>query len=331
MKKALILLGYNFVAVLFFFLVSELVIRAFAPQITTQGTSKNIFVDSLYYASLGLKPLSSGKTNGAEVRVDQYGFRETSIKIDRSKDSWLFLGDSVTFGIGVEADSTFAGIVQYRLDSINVLNPSAIAYNIEDYVNLFRYFVLDQSYDFKIRRVTIFWCLNDVSTNIPDVIVPGGKIRYLFSDVLTFLQVHSRLYFFTKTLLFDRPKSYFLFDKAFYDKESPEFLNAINRIVEISNLSRNRKILFDLILLPYEYQLREPNSQNLEPQKLMIEKLKPKGINVVNPFEELFSKDKNSKDYFLYGDGIHFSKYGHRYVAEFVLRKLVMDSKVFVP
>ena len=78
-----------------------------------------------------------------------YGFRETSVKIDTTKKSWLILGDSVTMGIGAEADSTFAGILHSSLDSINILNPSIIGYNNIDYLNVYKYFVIEKKNDFK--------------------------------------------------------------------------------------------------------------------------------------------------------------------------------------
>ena len=315
MRKTLIFINYNIIIIIFLLLVAELAVRIFVPHIKTQGTTKGLFVDSLYYASHGLKPLSAGKSNDASVRVDKYGFREYSVSIDTSKESWLFLGDSVTFGIGVEADSTFAGIAQRRTNSTNILNPSASGYSIDNYYDVFKYFVLENKYDLKITRVSIFWCLNDIYLNMPDFKMPGGKIRHLFSDILLFMRIHSKLYYFAKTLLFDRSKSYFLFDKSFYHKNNAEFQHAIKRIVEVYDLCSEREIPFDLVLLPYEYQLRKGD---FAPQNLMIKSLKDRHIVPLNPFAELSSRNCHSKSYYLYGDGVHFSKYGHKYIAEFL-------------
>ena len=72
---------------------------------------------------------------------------------------------------------------------------------------------------------------------------------------------------------------------------------------------------FDLCLLPYEYQLREGD---FTPQNLLKEAIKNK-LNVLEPFQIEADKNFNSKAYFLYGDGVHLSNFGHRYIAEFLL------------
>lgn len=315
MKRALLLTGYNFVAIIILFFGLEVAVRIFVAEIKPQGTSKSIVADSLYYSTHGLRALSSGTTNGAAVSIDQYGFRKSGTEIDTSKASWLLLGDSVTFGLGVADDSTFSAIVQSKLDSLNILNPSTIAYDINSYWNVFRCLVLENRHNLKISGVSVFFCLNDISKNVNDLEIPGGKIRFVFSDFLTFMRIHSRLYHFTKTSLFDRPKSYFLFDSAFYDADLPEFQNAVSTINKMNNLCQERRISFDLCLLPYEYQLREGD---FTPQNLLKEAIKNR-LNVLEPFQNGGDKNLNPKTYFLYGDGIHFSNFGHRYVAEFLL------------
>lgn len=319
MKKTALLIGYNVVAVIFLFLLSELAVRLFIPRITTQGTTRAIIADSLYGSTYGLKPQSAGKSHGAPVEVDRYGFRKCGGKIETSRASWLFLGDSVTFGPGVEGDSTFTGIVQAGIDSLNVLNPSTSGYHVKNYRDVFTALAIEDRHHLGIERVTIFWCLNDVYTNVPFDEIPGGKIRYLFSDFLSFAKTHSRLYHFLKNLLFDRPKSYYLFDKQFYDRENPEFQRAIDTILEISDSCRQRGIWFDLILLPYEYQLR---TGDFAPQDLMEEVLTNAGIRIKRPFQTDAEKYPDFKAFFLYGDGIHFSNYGHRRLAEFMIAQL---------
>jgi len=195
MKKTALLIGYNVVAVIFLFLLSELAVRLFIPRIKPQGTTRAIIADSLYGSSYGLKPQSAGKSHGAPVAVDRYGFRKCG---------------------GKEGDSTFTGIVQFGIASLNILNPSTSGYHVKNYRDVFIALVTEGRYNLNIKRVTIFWCLNDVYTNVPFDEIPGGKIRYIFSDFLTFVRNHSRLYHFLKSLLFDRPKSYYLFDKQFW-------------------------------------------------------------------------------------------------------------------
>ena len=254
-------------------------------------------------------------SNGVKVSIDEYGFRNSSNKIDSSKPSWLLLGDSVTFGIGVEDDSTFSAIISSAIDTINTLNPSAIGYNIISYWNVLKYLIIENEQNLNINRVTLLWCLNDLYIDVSDIETPGGNIRYILSDLITYFRVNSRLYHLTKSIVFDRPKAYFMFDKLYYNSENQDFKKSISIIYQMKELCNNYNIKFDIILLPYEYQLR---NGEFTPQSLMIDNLVDK-INIYNPFLTPVNTNQNPKIYYLYGDGIHFSNYGHKFIAKKII------------
>ena len=321
MKKNLFLISYNLLAICIFLFLLESSTRIFFPQIKPQGTDKNIYSENIYYDSHGLKPLSSGLSNGALVKINQYGFREYSTKIDTTKKSWLILGDSVTMGIGVEADSTFAGRLQTRNDSINILNPSIFGYAIKDYENLTNYFLIKRKNDFRISKIFLFWCLNDIYIDVPDFETPGGSLRHVLGDLLKTIRTKSRFYMLLKTLLFDRPKSYYLFDKKIYDSTRPELKNALKKLSVINRLAQNQQIDFTVILLPYEYQIRKLKSPELKPQRMMSSNFYQKGIEFFDPIYYLVDSKIVSKKIYLFGDGIHLSDLGHRLIADFVTQQ----------
>ena len=157
MVKTIWFVLLNFTLAVMLFLFTELLVRLFKPEINTVGTTESIVADSLYYETYGLRPLSSGTSNGASVSIDRYGFRKSNNKIDTSKASWLLLGDSVTFGIGVEDDSTFSAIVNSNIDSLNILNPSAIGYNINSYWNVFKYLIFISLYFVVMLVLCVFF------------------------------------------------------------------------------------------------------------------------------------------------------------------------------
>ncbi|MBL7095024.1 SGNH/GDSL hydrolase family protein [candidate division KSB1 bacterium] len=318
MKKNLFLILYNLLAICIIFLLLESLTRVFFPQIKSQGTDKNIFSENVYYDSHGLKPLSSGLSNGALVKINKYGFREYTTKIDTTKNSWLILGDSVTMGIGVKADSTFAGRMQTRNDSINILNPAIVGYAVKDYENMVNHFIVKRKNDFRISKIFLFWCLNDIYIDVPDFETPGGSLRHLLGDWLKIMRTRSKFYILLKTMLFDRPKSYYLFEKKFYDSTRPEMKNAAKKLNEINRLAQNQQINFTVILLPYEYQIRHSNSPENKPHQIMSSNLHQKGINFLDPIQYLMDRKIQSKKIYLFGDGIHFSNLGHRLIADFV-------------
>lgn len=312
MKKAFFGL---FTAALFsalFVFILELSVRLFMPQVIPQGTSKQLYRDSVYATSSGLAPGAVGFSNGALVRVDQYGFRATSVPVDSTKKSWLLIGDSVTMGIGVQADSTFAGRLQQKQDSLDVLNAALIGYNVSDYLNVARALIADGRYGFDIRKVSLFWCLNDIYDNVPVVEVPGGKLRHWFSGSLAWLRSKSRLYQLVKGTLFNRPRAYFEFDSRFYNAESPEFLAALDKLDKISAMCEARDIRFEVLLLPYAWQFSDRQTL-FYPQALMEEALRGMDIPVRRPLQMV--KPEHSADLYLFGDGIHFSNRGHKLLA----------------
>jgi hypothetical protein len=316
--------------------IFELLVRLLLPAIQPQGTDKILYAENRYGDTHGLMPCSVGRSNGALVHVDKNGFRGTFMPMDTSKVSWLLLGDSVTMGIGVEEDSTFAGLLQSRFPGVNILNPSMIGYHVRDYCNVLHRFVIERKNDLKIRRVFLFWCLNDLYMAKNAVEMPGGKIRLRIGKALNVLRVHSRFYYFLKTILFDRPKSYFLFDSRIYAEDRQKVADGIDRLEDIKRFCRSWRhrgwrtpnqnlqdsMEFMVVLLPYEYQLRSRNSDLNEPQRIMRVEMEDHGIEVSDPLPYLKASGIDSKVLYLYGDGIHLSTTGHRMVADFLWQTL---------
>ena len=297
-----------------------------------------------------MRPNSVGRSNGALVRVNQNGFRCTAIKPDTSKAGWLLLGDSVTMGIGVEEDSTFAGILQSRFHQVNIFNPSMIGFNVRDYARASRHYIGERMNDLKIRRIVLFWCLNDLYSDRDTIEMPGGKLRLRAGKAMNVLRAHSRFYFFLKTVLFDRSKSFYLHDSRLYTEDRSRVADAINRLEEIKrscmsrrhpgsgtrtarrapNQDRLNSIEFMVVLLPYEYQLRVRNRGLDEPQRILSAELEDRGIEVLDALPYLKTSGIDSKVLYLYGDGIHLSATGHRAVADFLITYIQSPDPAFL-
>ena len=54
------------------------------------------------------------------------------------------------------------------------------------------------------------------------------------------------------------------------------------------------------------------------PQKLLLKKLSESNISVIDIGERLSNYKYNSKSLYLYEDGIHFSKKGHKLLADII-------------
>lgn len=297
-----------------FIVVLDLSIRVLFPSIQSQCISENLFEDSVYAESPVLRKDAVGYANGVEVKTDQFRLRKTSTPIDTTKPTLLIIGDSVTMGIGVEGDSTFAGILASNMDSVNIINPSVIGYAVDDYYNVIQYYLYKQT-SFSISEIYLFYCLNDIKRSNIQNVNENNNMGFLKTS-LGFLRCYSRIYIILKNILSDRAEAYYLYDKQFYEYRNEYFLHTVNILQEIAKLCKETDVKLSFVLLPYEYQLRQGYSDTQSPQSILQEKLSD-SLKVLNPIEYLKARSENSKNLYLYSDGIHFSNTGHRLIAKY--------------
>lgn len=324
MKKVITLFIANVLTVVGFVALLEIGVRVFVPEIGPIGTEKTLINDFSFNSRGGLAKNAKGYNNGVLVYTDE----RRTIKYDKPYDpalnSVLFVGDSVTMGLGVEPDSTFAGLLATRVDSVNILNTALIGYNATDYEA-----VVDSFLNFrsplkderkKIERVMIFWCLNDVYRDVPISTIPGALTRKIGAGVLPFIRRHLRLYQFLKAALFDRSRSYYEHDAFYYARVGTYYQYALEKMGIIQELCKEQGVDLQVVLLPYEFQLRDHPEKELmnAPQELFKIDLGAMGITVLDGLEFMRNWPDDSEELFLFGDGIHFSKTGHRAFAAYV-------------
>ncbi len=292
--------------------------RVTNPAIGPLGTSRHLMTDSLFGDIPGPNPEASGQSNGAVFQVDLRGFWQYTGGVRTNRPGWLLIGDSVTMGIGVPPDSTFAGILSRRFAAeYELLNPSLIGYSSRHYLALVRHFLTaGHSGVPEIRRITIFWCLNDAYYG-RQIDGPNGNVRRVAEPLLRLARRNVYTYQWVKATFFDRPKRYFEHDARLYDGETLD--HAVSDLSEISALCNVRDLACDVVLLPYEYQLREGD---VLPQTTLSDRLADLSLRVHDPFTWISTKIDDASELFLYGDGIHFSEEGHRLISDYVLERV---------
>jgi hypothetical protein len=265
MKKYTLIILFNITVVIFLFLLLEICVRIFVPEIKLPGTSSNLIVDSLYNDSPGIKSNTIGTSGGVTKESNGYHAWKYFKPVSTYKRILLFLGDSVTMGINVENDSTFGGILNNNSDSISIINPSLIGYSSKDYVNVFNYFIERNEFNLNFSSVILFWTLNDIYSNYPDKKSPEFSSKGVLSQIVNFFRRNSKAYHFLKNLFSDRPRAYYEYDRQFYTLSNPYFLNAIKNIKYISSACDSLKLKFQMVLLPYEYQVRNFKQDRIPP------------------------------------------------------------------
>ena len=106
MKK---IIGYNIIIVAIIIILLEISLRLFS-SINELGYQKNLFREDskiiLHNSNI------ESVVFGNKVFTDNYGFRVPHKKYEYNKlseKSILILGDSVSFGVGIDEDKTFIG------------------------------------------------------------------------------------------------------------------------------------------------------------------------------------------------------------------------------
>ena len=217
----------NFFLVIIIVLFLEVIIRIFNIA-SLQGYDKQAF-----YFENGIisgKPNNSFKVYGVKSKTDKNGFRIpiNNFSFFDDKNSILVLGDSVTFGVGVEEKNSFIGILRDKTKKSNIYNTAISGHNIESYLYILK--KNHKRFNNEINQVLIFLCLNDVVPYQGVVFErelednknnPIKKItKNTFALKLNiFLREKSALFVLIKGLVTDPIERHFDFMKALYEDE----------------------------------------------------------------------------------------------------------------
>jgi lysophospholipase L1-like esterase len=318
-------------------------VRWLYPEIPPQFSDRRLFDGHKYGRTYGYKALASGEELGALVITDEHGFRTSALSRQRNtSEHVLVLGDSVSVGVGVEAEKTYPSLLGDRFGK-RVLNASVTGYGIADYLEVLGHI----AGNFKPQLVILGICLNDVvPTSQANIVTLTRKkkedaevspderryptllmrtLRYINDNYLnfhSFLGSHSRTYVLLKSFAADSARDHFEADRLYYrDAQMVEFLSS--QFAKLKRSLADENILL-FVIFPYEYQLRTGSLEALEPQNIIKEAGQRAGVTIYDPYDELLEYLKvnrlPSKAIYLFNDPLHFNSVGHHAIAELVYR-----------
>lgn len=305
------------VATIAMLLLAEGLTRLFwGDDIHVQYTTRALFNKNFYSASTnGWVPNAVGTCAGTTVRINTLGLRGPEIALTSNQEKILLLGDSVLFGPAVEEHETIAEILRAATEA-TIINTAVIGLNSSDYVAVMCYWLQKAKPD----RVLVFFCLNDVQNDTS--FVQDYSLANRLSRTLAQVRSRSKFYMLLKSAFSDRSKVYFENDRRFYQPEQPQFQQTLQDFAAMQQLCAERNIAFDVVLLPYEYQVRNAEQNGIwAPQELLQAQLLARGINCLAIECGSFYGNR-AKELYLYADGIHLSPRGHQLVAEQVFAEL---------
>ena len=302
-----------------------------APRINFVGQTAGLFRRQAFGQAAGHVPNARGISWGASVLTDENGFRVPADPTTPERGAVATLavvGDSVAFGIGVEAEDTFAGRLARVLP---VLNTAVTGYSARDYRDLTVHLLVPRRAELRLSEVLLFLTLNDASSHSARDIrsylearEPAAGMAWRAARLVNYnkwLIRHSRLYLAIKATLYDSSRVHFQMDLA--------TLRDPARVQELASLvGETREALLEVgvgvtvFLTPDEYQLRVPKPELLFPQRALARALEQRGVELIDLYPE-FAREiaegrVSSRDLFLFNDHCHLSRSGHVVVARVV-------------
>jgi lysophospholipase L1-like esterase len=321
--KRIVLLLFTILFCGLILLLLEAGTRILKPEINFQDSDRSLLRPMAYGDSYGWQPGATGVCFGKKVTIDELGFRKM-VSPQSYNASWLILGDSVTFGVGVDTEDTYVQLLQNSLATVRLWNTAVIGYDLKNYRDTLNHFTVETDVIPRPQRVLLFLCLNDIDLNSTfedDLNIKPFSSSYVES-ALSFLRRKSKFYMLVKTVAFDRSRAYFQHDFQLYKEPNPGLAESLRILDDLSASLRDRHIEFTVVLTPYEYQLRKKEEQYLLPQKILTAHFQESGIPFIDAYEYLARAGGDGRQYFLYGDFAHFSKKGHQVVFNLLSERL---------
>ena len=318
MKKVLII---N-IGIIFLILISLEFVANFFKFSNLRGMEKGLM--NTNHSIHNMIPGTSGIHFGKRIFIDKYGFRSPHENYKYNNNESIFIiGDSVTFGNGVEEDKIFVGRLRDEFKYINFYNSAVPGYNLRH----FKYNLKDIDNYKNIKKIFYFITLNDIyaGKSIVQLNKNEEKKENFFSSlsfankINAFLRNKSYLYMLLLGIVTDPSERYFKNILNFYQNQNLD--DFVDYLSTLKNKSINNNIKLKIIILPYEYQTRICIKKNLIPQKKISNIL----INLKIDFSDYtrdFCKIDQPKKLFLKFDPMHLSSRGHDFVFNLIKDKI---------
>ncbi len=255
-----------------------------------------------------------------EIKINQYGFRDVKdFKLSRKEDIFV-LGDSYSFGHGVEEDERYSNLFQSQIDS-DVYN-IAIPANLLGYKKHLEYAKQNGA---NVGNIILGLCMeNDLLFYNEKTLSPASHLKKRFSfiaKVKRYLTNHSCLYsFITAHIHQNRAFSSFL-NRLGLIKENE--IGALKNVFAKEILSSTVNLLDDItqnynsivVIIPSRLNWVGDNQE--EEQKIhrtLISLLNENNINVLD-LKPIFEASGDPMQFHFEYDG-HWNKNGHRLAAK---------------
>lgn len=193
------------------------------------------------------KPGASAYLMGVDVEINSDGFRDDEYTVERNeKQRIAVLGDSLTFGWGVEKSDAFEVLLESMLSEqqpTEMINFGHGNYNTQQQVNLFK----EKGLKYKPDRVAVFYFINDAEvTPVRSKwlwISRARSVTFLWSRVRGLLTRASP------------GQTFESFYSALYEDDQPGFIAVKESFLELKQLCQENGMGLQVVMLPELHNL----------------------------------------------------------------------------
>ena len=300
-------------------LLSLLVFVAFGELLLRLYLTRNTFYDvemSRYALDLKVdagnplighvhRPGAEAELMDATVRINSDGFRDDEYPVAKG-DRWriIFLGDSLTFGWGVEKEESFEHRIEQALDAqrpTEIINFAAGNYNTVQQVNLF----LEKGLKYDPDQVVLFYFINDAEP-VPER-SPWGWLGHF--RIVTFYW--SRIGALWARV--DPSETFAEYYANLYRSDAQGWRDARAAMLRLQGACRENDIALQVVILPELHRLQ--NYIFTREHQLIAEFLRSHDVPVLD-LAPAFADQTDPMSLWVAMDDAHPNAEAHRLIAE---------------
>ena len=360
----------NFTVYLFLFIIADIIFSNFIYKDKFKHSCKETLGSQGFFhlsANCNIQEKYIKYARPYKVLTDKNGLRYSGVSRDSGKENIIFFGDSFTYGLGLNYEDTFIGILEKKFKKYNFLNYSVIGYSPSVY--LYQLEKIAYS-NINVKKIILPLDITDFSEessgwnykkndNYPQRLNDIKKIknlkkesfkdknlkasRFIASKVNNFFRniKLNRLY---KNKNKDKTPGKTSIGKFLYtpiDQTDPNlwkplgFNNGVKKlelnISAISLLAKKMNAEFYILIYPWPDTLEFGQKQfNLEKftTDLCLKIYCMSIINTFSEFEEVRKTDKENWLNKLYILGdLHVNKFGHKLIADKISTEVFSNEK----
>ncbi len=313
-------------------LLAEFLVRTFSPKHNIWDYQIPMVENG--FSVLGIPNSTFQHTNQAneyqvEVKINQYGFREKKELESSKENSLIILGDSFSFGYGVEEEERFGNVLQNKIkDSLQVYNisfPKSHFLNYQENLN----FAIKNG--LRGKRIIYSICMENDLKEYENVRSPKPSN---WKNIKKWFHNNSSLYAFVGEKIHNSE----LIEKilsglgVMNDNSLPRIYSVSDKAIESSaKLLAEQMKDYEVLVLIIPSRLvwvEEHKIKAIEIHQKFIKKLKEQSLNILD-MKIIFdtASDKPLKEFYYDFDG-HWNLKGHQQAAGAIHKSFNLSKQV---